>query len=160
MGAGQTPPAMSWNFTARTQSKEKWEKLWAGAGKAYPDSLGKEGDALGKVGSFPRDWCSCSCAEAPVWEYPWPALEFLWEGAVWLGNCWLLRIQLSLRWDLLCSRNFPTLQQLLLWGGFIVNGSFPNKTIPCGKSCRLSCREVGGGAVGLNPWKLEEEQWD
>lgn len=93
-----------------------------------------------------------------IWEYPWPAPESLWEGAVWLGNHWLLCIQLSLMWDLLCSQISQPSRSVSRSSSwcffFIVNGSFPNKTIPCGKSCNLSCR-VGRGVVGLSPWKLE-----
>ncbi|KAL2307103.1 hypothetical protein Nmel_000048, partial [Mimus melanotis] len=146
-------------------------KLWAGAGKVNPDSLGKEGDANSPWKSWivSQDWCSCSVQRLlealSIWEYPWNIPEFLWEGAVWLGNCWLLCTWLSVTWDLLCSWNFPTIQErvpLPLLGFCIVSGSFPNKNSMWEKlslvlqrsgkrSSGIESMEAAGGAVGLNP---------
>lgn len=162
MGAGQTP-AVSWNFLgARRNGKtlgwgQKGQSRLAGKG-------GRCQQPVEKQDHFPGIGAPVPVQRLPealsIWEYPWPAPESLWEGAVWLRNCWLLCIWLSLTWDLLCSRiSQPSrsVSRSSSWGFFIVNGSFPNKTIPCGKSCHLSCRGVGRGAVGLSPWKLE---WD
>lgn len=45
MGAGQTPPPHWLELHSQDSEQGKMGKLWAGAGKANPDSLGKEGDA-------------------------------------------------------------------------------------------------------------------
>lgn len=117
-GSRTDPPRHELELHSQDSEQGKTGKTPGWGWKGLSRLSGKGGRCPWKSGIISQGLVLLFLCRAPVREYPWPALEFLWEGAVWLGNCWLLRIQLSLRWDLLCSRNFPTLQQLLLWGGF------------------------------------------